>query len=110
MMACYYCGTEVGSVPFSTGRAACAEHKIPKSKGGSSLACNIVTACNVCNSIKGSSTVDEARYRLVQKLLGWPRFNPAQLEWLRIQGFDLSAYDGAELAFERLARDQKPST
>lgn len=32
--------------------------------------------------------------------LKWPTFKKEQLEWLRANGFDLSAYDNGKLAFE----------
>lgn len=39
---------------------------------------------------------------LVQRLIGWPKLNPTQIDWLRASGFDTSEYDNAKLYFERL--------
>jgi 5-methylcytosine-specific restriction endonuclease McrA len=92
--ACHYCGEVVH------GRSLCRDHLRPKSKGGRNSTRNIVPACNVCNSIKGAREIDAVRYRLVQKKIGWPRFNLDQLAWLRANGFDMREFDNARLAFE----------
>lgn len=93
---CYYCAIPLTIKNRST------DHLKPKVQGGSSHHRNLVSCCNVCNSTKGGLTVQEARHRLVQRVLGWPKFNPAQLAWLREQGFDMSKYDDTKLAFERV--------
>jgi hypothetical protein len=93
--ACHYCGEIV------SGRALCRDHLKPKSKGGRNSRRNIVPACNVCNSIKGARSIAEVRYRLVQKMIGWPKFTREQIDWLRNRGFDTREYDNARLAFER---------
>lgn len=92
---CYYCGQEV------TGRAAHTDHFVPKSKGGNNLHHNLVIACGPCNSTKGNRLFQEVRFRLVQRMIGWPKFTLDQLEWLRAQGFDMTAYDSARLWCER---------
>lgn len=93
IMHCYYCGVSSDDVPMTR------EHLKAASKGGR-FQSRIVPACGVCNSIKGDRTIEQMRYRLVQKMLGWPRFTREQIDWLRAQGFDLSAYDDAKLWFE----------
>lgn len=102
--SCYYCGIEIGPLsrfPLASGQTHCVDHVIPKKRGGNNKPGNLVAACNICNSIKGDRTVEEVRHRLVQRMLGWPKFSTEQIEWLRLQGLDLSAYDNAKLAFER---------
>lgn len=47
---CKYCFE-----PFSVSPAT-AEHRVPRSKGGSNLPHNIDAACSRCNSLKGSLT------------------------------------------------------
>ncbi len=48
---CQYCGAK--------GVAVHADHKLPKSRGGSNDIDNLVTACGRCNASKGNLTVEE---------------------------------------------------
>ena len=91
MLNCYYCGVEL------TYATATVDHKNPRRHGGSNKKRNKVTACGVCNSIKGARTIDEARPNLVQKMIGWPKFNAVQLTWLRSNGLDMGDFDRAKL-------------
>lgn len=93
-MKCYYCGEP------ASGKRLHRDHLKPKSKGGSSHQRNIVYACGPCNSTKGDRTIEQARLALLQRRIGWPKFNADQIEWLRSQGFDTSPLDTAKLAFE----------
>lgn len=94
-MHCYYCGVSSVSVKLTR------DHFIARSKGGSNKRSNLVPACMVCNATKRARTFDNARPLLIQKMLGWPKFTSAQIEWMRNRGVDLSEYDGAKLWFER---------
>lgn len=60
---CGYCGSYGTTV----------DHVIPTSKGGRNTWANTVTACNVCNQLKGDRTPAEARMQL--------RFKPTAPTW-----------------------------
>lgn len=53
--SCSYCGTT---------KNLTLDHVIPKSKGGKTNWLNLTTACQRCNSLKGSSTPEEAKMPL----------------------------------------------
>jgi 5-methylcytosine-specific restriction endonuclease McrA len=55
---CAYCQTS--GVPLQV------EHLIPKSRGGSDRASNLVIACDLCNKRKGSRTAEEFDYPEIQ--------------------------------------------
>lgn len=55
---CQYCGTTKGLT---------LDHVIPRSKGGKSTWNNLVTACQKCNSKKGSLTPEKAGMSLAKK-------------------------------------------
>jgi HNH endonuclease len=62
---CYYCGkTRPPHELFL-------EHKTPKSRGGSDIRTNLVSACRSCNVFKGTMTFDEFK-NLVRERLGNP--------------------------------------
>ena len=94
--SCTYCGETVSRSKRDGGRLVY-DHVTPKHRGGTDADANMVPACSTCNGIKGIKTVTEARPLLVQKMLGWPKFNAAQLAWLRAQGFDMAPFDTAQL-------------
>lgn len=94
---CHYCGTVV------TGTKLHRDHFIPRSQGGTDHPQNLVYACGPCNSTKGQRLFPEARTDLMFRRLGWPRFKPEQLEWLKSKGFDLSPLENGKLYFEVLA-------
>jgi 5-methylcytosine-specific restriction endonuclease McrA len=91
---CYYCGILKDALCMTE------DHFISKFAGGSNERRNIVPACNICNSIKGNRSVQQMRYRLILRKIGWPKFTHEQLDWLRAQGFDMLPYDTAKLWFE----------
>jgi hypothetical protein len=93
-MNCYYCG-----VSSDTTRIV-RDHFIPKAKGGSDSHKNLVPACDACNRSKTDDLLEQARHRLLQRRVGWPLFNPKQLDWLRAAGFDMRPLDNAKLYFE----------
>lgn len=100
MIECGYCGDPI------KGFDVCSDHIVAKSRGGPDRRPNRRASCRTCNSIKGAKSLDEARPFLMQKRLGWPKFNAAQLEWLRVAGFDMSPLDDGKLHFEaRPARE-----
>jgi hypothetical protein len=91
---CYYCGRREGeNIRIEP------DHFIPRSKGGVDFE-NIVPACSTCNQIKGSKYIEDAKPALVQRKLGWPRFNKEQLLWLKTQGFDISPVENGALYYE----------
>lgn len=61
---CYYCNEKVG-INYRT-----VDHKIPVSRGGETIATNLVMSCERCNSEKGFLTEEEYReYREVADML-----------------------------------------
>ncbi len=62
---CQYCGRRGTAFDLTL------DHVLPKSRGGRTLAENLVTACQVCNNRKGDRTPEEARMPL--------KTNPAAL-------------------------------
>lgn len=95
MNHCNYCGLSSEVIKLTK------DHVIPKKKGGKRLG-NIVPACQPCNSIKGDRSIEEARPRLIQRIIKWPKFNVEQIEWLRTRGFDVSEYDNTKLWCEQV--------
>lgn len=55
---CQYCNSSAGS-------QLTIDHIIPKSRGGTDVWENLVTACLKCNNRKGNRTPDEAQMRLI---------------------------------------------
>jgi 5-methylcytosine-specific restriction endonuclease McrA len=56
---CQYCGRRGTAFDLTL------DHLLPKSRGGRTLAENLVTACQVCNNRKGDRTPEEARMPLI---------------------------------------------
>jgi 5-methylcytosine-specific restriction endonuclease McrA len=50
---CFYCGGKYDT------RYLHIDHKIPKSRGGSNKKSNLVVACQKCNLLKGTLTIEE---------------------------------------------------
>lgn len=91
---CHYCGEKVTGIKLHR------DHFIPKCQGGSNCLDNLVYACGSCNSTKGGRSFEKARTNLMLRLLGWPRFKPEHLAWLKSKGFDLSPLENGKLYFE----------
>jgi 5-methylcytosine-specific restriction endonuclease McrA len=91
---CHYCGAQPGAHELTL------DHFRPRAKGGSDNPRNLVPSCKRCNSVKKARLLADARWSMLQKILGWPRFTQEQLDWLRSRGFDLSELDGARFQFE----------
>jgi len=93
---CQYCGCEVtigghpidcrDSQDYSFG--ATIDHIIPQSKGGATTLDNTLLACRSCNCRKKTSSLEAFRRRFTYDLLGIPRFDEEQREWLEAQGFE----------------------
>ncbi len=66
---CQYCGLQPGAAELTI------DHLLPRSRGGTSDWDNCVVACIVCNSRKGSRTVQEAGLKL-RKDPERPRWSP----------------------------------
>jgi 5-methylcytosine-specific restriction endonuclease McrA len=79
---CQYCGRRGTTFDLTL------DHILPKSRGGRTMAENLVTACQVCNNRKGDRTPEEARMPLLT--------NPAAL------------YYGLERAAWRDAAQSRP--
>jgi 5-methylcytosine-specific restriction endonuclease McrA len=54
--ACFYCGVDASRYPIC-------DHLVPICRGGTNDLSNLVTACDACNSSKGSLTPDEWRIK-----------------------------------------------
>lgn len=60
---CHYCRLEVvAMLDHSHPRRATIDHKTPRSRGGSDLAGNLVTACNRCNEEKADIPYESYRW------------------------------------------------
>lgn len=57
---CYYCGQTPSRLTL--------DHKTPRSRGGRATDDNLVLACDHCNYLKGSRTVDEFRTYLAHRV------------------------------------------
>jgi 5-methylcytosine-specific restriction endonuclease McrA len=55
---CYWCGVN---------RSEGVDHLVPRSRGGSDDAANLVLCCKSCNSRKGPKTADEYRSWLAEQ-------------------------------------------
>lgn len=59
---CFYCGKElVPPSPDHPPNEHCLDHLTPISRGGENEAKNLVSACRVCNTQKGTKTLEEFR-------------------------------------------------
>ena len=56
---CQYCGKKGTAFDLTL------DHILPRSRGGKTLAENLVTACKICNNRKGDRTPEEARMPLL---------------------------------------------
>ena len=56
---CHYCETDLVAYDEVFPDSATIDHVIPKSKGGSNEASNLVACCSSCNGLKGSMSYDE---------------------------------------------------
>ena len=72
---CAYCKTS--GVPLQV------EHLVPKSRGGSDRASNLVIACDACNKQKGSRTAEEFGYPEIQAQARVPLKDAAHVSSLK---------------------------
>lgn len=63
---CQYCGVHANKLRYKV-KDLNLDHVVPKSRGGSTDWCNIVTACIDCNSKKANRTPEEAGIKLRRK-------------------------------------------
>jgi hypothetical protein len=63
---CWYCGTPIGLGKVRLEQRAVVEHQTPVSRGGSDDDSNLVAACSLCNSMKGTRTLEEYRQRVAE--------------------------------------------
>lgn len=74
---CAYCGKQ--GVPFEL------DHQVPRSRGGSDRASNLVLACHDCNQAKGNQTAAEFGYPEVAALAKVPLKDAAAVNATRYQ-------------------------
>lgn len=58
---CWYCGCHLTYGGAGVGTSITREHLLPRARGGSNKASNIVAACRACNVSKQAKTVEEFR-------------------------------------------------
>lgn len=66
---CRYCGLD-GTASFENAMMMTVDFVIPRAKGGKKTGDNLVTACRVCNLLKGRgrfSSVEEAREHVMAR-------------------------------------------
>lgn len=73
---CAYCGKILSSMEIQY------DHITPRSKGGKNNYENLHVCCPLCNSRKGTKTLEEFRSFMERKNAGLPYFNAIQLRWL----------------------------
>jgi 5-methylcytosine-specific restriction endonuclease McrA len=79
------------------------DHVKPLSRGGLSDIENLLPSCRLCNARKGSSRLEDFRFKLAWLDNAGILFSIEQLEWLRENGYDVPAYeDDYEFYFETL--------
>ncbi len=61
LYTCQYCGGQPGKHELTV------DHVIPRSRGGTTIWENVVTACAACNHRKGDRTPEEARLELLSQ-------------------------------------------
>lgn len=93
---CWYCGiTLVRARPVDDDnrdvihRWFVADHIVPQSQGGTDDIDNLLPACWICNSSKGTRSLEEYRLYVSMQAAGVPFFKQDQIDWLRSQGFEL---------------------
>lgn len=107
---CQYCGIKASAKPKSNQihvKDLTWDHITPKSKGGSSLASNLVTACQPCNRKKADRNPEQARMPLRTKIHDITKIGADNLmlckyvehrpEWL----FYLEAKEGFKETYEK---------
>lgn len=71
---CYYCGVQCTTA--KTRQRLTIDHKTPVLRGGTHDAGNLVVACLLCNSRKGTKTEEEyTRWNARRRVSGGPWFN-----------------------------------
>lgn len=98
---CVYCGKT--GVPFEL------DHQIPRSRGGSHRASNLVLACHDCNVAKGNKTAAEWGYPQVEATAKKPLKDAAAvnatrfklIEALRIFGLPIGIWSGGRTRWNR---------
>lgn len=58
---CWYCGCAMTYGRADVGNSITREHKLPRARGGTNKADNIVGACRSCNVSKQAKTIEEYR-------------------------------------------------
>ena len=64
---CYYCAVDLAR----PGVQATLDHRLPRSRGGTSARSNMVPACRACNQAKADMTVEEYRERVRRVQPAW---------------------------------------
>ncbi len=84
---CAYCGKELEW--FKRENEFHVDHLVPRNSGGHNEMENLMPSCQYCNFSKGIKSLEEWRYRLMRKKLGWPNIAPHIVEFLKSRGIDL---------------------
>jgi len=98
---CAYCGKQ--GVPFEL------DHQVPRSRGGSNRASNLVLACHACNQAKGNQTAAEFGHPEVAALAKVPLKDATAVNATRYQlveelrrfGLPISTWSGGRTRWNR---------
>ena len=85
---CYWCGVVLD---FDT--TFCIDHVIPRINGGNHTLQNVAPSCKSCNSAKGTSSIEEFRFRRAMQAFEartGVKFSLAQLAYLSALGVELN--------------------
>lgn len=106
---CWYCGIDL--LPPTSDESAPLEyvdqvftmdHLTPLSKGGKKNDLgNLVPCCRRDNNLKANYDIEYLRMRLLFIQEDWPKFNPAQFDFLASRGIILSRIHPFQFYFER---------
>lgn len=96
---CHYCGAVLGKPGRNLPHSFSRDHIVPRSRGGSNSASNLVPACRACNLDKGNMLVEE--WRRARAMRQFPRFTPEQTQWLEARGFQFPKPAPVFFWFER---------
>lgn len=92
---CWFCGERLlkpdpaRHTPEQKRRWYTVDHAIPRSRGGSSDASNLLPSCSACNGHKCDMTVEEYRIYLTMRRNAVPYFSKTQVEYLQSIGVDI---------------------
>ncbi|ENI0651901.1 HNH endonuclease [Salmonella enterica] len=78
---CAYCGAVLSNDSFTI------DHVIPKHHGGNNAIENLLASCRMCNTTKGTKTIEQwRRFYAVKKVTGAAIFGQEQVDYLYTKG------------------------